>query len=201
MRALLLALLLSTSSLAQEACFRKVHNRGAPKRDVVAEIIKWAKRADDSVFTVNDRYDIYSSVAPQLGPWKSLQHRKAAMVNVLIVLAGFESSWRWNAGIDTTNASSYKNKCNEEAGLLQASGNSLNFGQPLKDLFNYHCKGAAGRTVCEKFITCSKTSHQYVIGHTAQLLRYTTKHHGPVLRKEINKWLSRECVTQIEGML
>lgn len=189
------------STFAQEACFRKVYNRGVPKRDVVSEIVKFVKVSDAAIFEKNSIYDIYSSVAVELGPWKSLKHRRAAMADVLIVLAGFESSWRWNAGIDTTNPSSYKNKCNEEAGLLQTSGNSLNFDKSLKTLFSRECPSFPGQTVCDKFINCSKGNKRYVIEHTARLLRFTTKHHGPVLRKEINKWLSRDCVAQIEKML
>ncbi len=197
----LLLFLLTFPAFAQDACFRRVYNRGVPRRDVVAEIIKAVKKSPDSLVEVNPIYDIFSSVERELGPWKSLKHRKAALIDVLIVLSMFESSERWNAGIDTTNASSAKNKCNEEAGMFQCSGNSLNFGKPLRDLFSYYCKGYAGNTVCDKFITCSKMNHEFVIRYTAQLIRFTTKHHGPILRKEINPYLSRECTSQIEAIL
>ena len=45
---------------------------------------------------------MYASVITELGPFEDILHRKACMLEVMRVLARFESSWKWNEGIDTT---------------------------------------------------------------------------------------------------
>jgi hypothetical protein len=40
--------------------------------------------------------------------WDDLQHRRAAMLEVMRVHAGFESSWNWKQGVDTTNRTSMR---------------------------------------------------------------------------------------------
>ena len=42
--------------------------------------------------------DMYASVITELGPFEDILHRKACMLEVMRVLAGFESSWKWNTG-------------------------------------------------------------------------------------------------------
>ena len=69
------------------AFFHKVHNRGASPEKFIAEMIEWAKKEASDVFAPNDRFDIYDIVKPVLGPWDSLLHRKAVMLEVLRVLA------------------------------------------------------------------------------------------------------------------
>jgi hypothetical protein len=171
----------------------KIHNRGIPKPDVVDEIIFIVEDFPDSCFEPNEKHDIYTNVKEELGPWRSIKHRRAVMIEVLVVLAGFESSWNWKAGIDTTNPSSFKNKCNEESGLFQCSGNSKGFDARLKKLM--------GLMDCKKWIDKTKRDHVFAVEWATILLRNTTEHHGPVKRKEINKWLSRERVALIEEAL
>jgi peptidoglycan L-alanyl-D-glutamate endopeptidase CwlK len=79
-----------------------VLNRGVPSDEFLTELIAWGRSAPDAIFAKNDRYDIYSSVKKQLGPYKSIAYRRAVMLEVMRVLAGFESSWKWNEGRDTT---------------------------------------------------------------------------------------------------
>lgn len=76
------------------ACKSRVHNRGTPPESFLNEIIDWAINAPDEIFQPNHMHDIYSNIVADLGPWKSLTHRKAAMLEVLRVLGGFESSWK-----------------------------------------------------------------------------------------------------------
>ena len=101
-------------------CRSRVFNRGKPPVSFLDELVDWGAAAPDEIFTRNDNDDVYSSVKAELGPWVDLVHRKAAMLEVLRVLAGFESSWDWNAGRDVTNPSSNQ-PCTEEAGILQCS--------------------------------------------------------------------------------
>jgi hypothetical protein len=85
------------------ACKQKVHNRGRPPESFLHELVDWGTTAPESIFLRNDKFDIYSSVVRELGPWQHDTHRRAAMLEVLRVLGGFESSWDWDAGRDTTN--------------------------------------------------------------------------------------------------
>lgn len=89
--------------------------------------------ADSEIFALNAYDDVYSSVRSSLGPWKEGNHRRAVMLEVMRVLAGFESSWVWTAGRDVTNASSITPET-IEAGAWQVSANSINFGPELKAL-------------------------------------------------------------------
>jgi hypothetical protein len=72
--------------------------------------------------------DIYSNVFGVLGPWEDLRHRRAVMLEVMRVLAGFESSWDWEAGVDVTNPTS-TTPDTIEAGAWQVSANSMGFGK------------------------------------------------------------------------
>jgi len=176
------------------ACKAQVFNRGVPEDSFLNELIDWANQAPDEVFEKNNKTDIYSSVAPELGPWKNLLHRKAVMLEVLRVLGGFESSWDWNEGRDITNINS-NTACTEEAGIFQCSGNSMNFDPSLKKLL----KNVSGQTDCKTFITVSKRNHKFAIEYCARLLRFTIDHNGPVKRKEINSWLKPDAVKEFQG--
>ena len=114
-------------------CREKVFNRGRPPVAFLNELVDWGVSAPAEIFARNNRTDIYSVVSDELGPWANDLERRAAMLEVLRVLAGFESSWKWNAGPDTTNPDS-NTACTEEAGILQCSGDSMNFDASLKQL-------------------------------------------------------------------
>ncbi len=173
-----------------------VYTRGIAPDSFLDELISWAKFAPDFVFAPNDKPDVYASVKAQLGPWNGLLHRKAAMLEVLRVLAGFESSWNWNEGRDITNSTSGTPET-EETGIFQVSCNATNFDPSLKEFVIEWL----GRRDCHLFITRMKTDHKVALGFAARLLRFTVRHNGPVLRKEINPWLSRLAVAEFESLL
>src|SRR6516165_1797623 len=108
-------------ALTFTACKQHVHNRGTPPEDFLHQLVDWGVAAPEQIFVRNEITDIYSFVEPELGPWANDRERRAAMLEVLRVLAGFESSWDWNAGRDVTNPDSDQ-PCTEEAGILQVSG-------------------------------------------------------------------------------
>src|SRR5947208_2467000 len=110
-----------------------VLNRGIAPNAFLDELVAWGKDADDEIFGPNDVSDVYSSVFNTLGPWASEEHRRAVMLEVMRVLAGFESSWNWNEGRDTNNPTSFT-AVTTEAGAWQVSANSMNFGADLKKL-------------------------------------------------------------------
>src|SRR5262245_41441075 len=174
------------------ACKQRVHNRGVAPDAFLNELVDWGQNAAEEIFQENDRFDIYSSVAEELGPWDGALHRRAAMLEVLRVLGGFESSWDWNAGRDVTNPNS-NTACTEEAGIFQCSGDSMNFGLSLKTLLVV----ASADGSCESFIKTTKMNHRFAIEYCARLLRFTTKHHGPVRDRHINPWLRRDAAAEL----
>src|SRR5262245_41449497 len=82
---------------------RKVFNRGSPKAEFLQELVAWGKTAPDEIFVdkPGNKKDVYASVITELGPFGDITHRRACMLEVMRVLAGFESSWNWNEGVDT----------------------------------------------------------------------------------------------------
>ncbi|MEG4586745.1 hypothetical protein QUA54_16190 [Microcoleus sp. MOSTC5] len=178
------------------ACKTHVYNRDVAPDDFLNELVNWCKQASDEIFISNDNYDIYSHVFNELGPWDNLLHRKAVMLEVLRVIAGFESSWDWNAGRDTTNPNS-NTSCTEEAGIFQCSGDSMNFDKSLKNLL----QSVSGNVDCDTFRVFSKSNHMFAIEYCARLLRFTVNHHGPVKRKEIHRWLKLDAVAEFEKFL
>jgi len=179
-----------------KACKEKVHNRGRPSDLFLNRLTDWGVAAPADVFGKNDKFDIYSSTIHQLGPWQGEVHRRAVMLEVLRVLGGFESSWDWDAGRDTTNPRS-DTSCTEEAGIFQCSGNSMAFSPTLKALLI--STGADGS--CLSFITTTKDNPQFAIEYCARLIRFTVKHHGPIKNRHIHTWLRREAVHEFQTFL
>lgn len=178
------------------ACKQKVHNRGKAPDAFLDALIDWGRGAPAEVFQKNDKFDIYSSIRKELGPWASDLHRRAAMLESLRVLAGFESAWNWQAGRDITNPSS-NTPCTEEAGIFQCSGNSMEFSPSLKALL----LRAGGDGSCGSFITLSKSHHSFAIEYCARLIRFTTKHHGPIKHGHIHPWLRRDAMQEFMNFL
>jgi hypothetical protein len=173
-----------------------VSNREIPSTDFLDQLVAWGKTAPDEIFARNTVSDVYSSVFNTLGPWQNLQHRRAVMLEVMRVLAGFESSWDWNAGRDITNETSVTPDT-IEAGAWQVSANSMNFGQELKDLVRAKV-GTLDGTAFQKEM---KQNHPLAMEYIARLLRRTTKHNGPVVRHEIDPWLRRDAVAEFQALL
>src|SRR5260370_41502737 len=105
---------------------QRVFSRGVPRNGFLDELVVWGRNAPDEIFIRNSNTDIYSSVFGVLGPWGDLRHRRAVMLEVMRVLAGFESSWDWEAGVDVTNPTS-TTPDTIEAGAWQVCANSMGF--------------------------------------------------------------------------
>jgi hypothetical protein len=148
---------------------QKVLNRGIPTDDFLYQLIAWGKQAPDELFAPNTFNDIYSSVKNTLGPWEGIKHRRAVMLEVMRVLAGFESSWNWNAGRDTSNPTSVTPET-IEAGAWQVSANSINFGTELKDLV----LAKVGTIDGNAFQKAMRENHSLAMEYIARLLRRTT---------------------------
>ncbi|PJR66822.1 MULTISPECIES: M15 family metallopeptidase [Klebsiella] len=173
-----------------------VSNRGVPTNDFLEQLIAWGKSAPDEIFAPNSESDIYSSIKNILGPWRDINHRRAVMLEVMRVLAGFESSWDWNAGRDKNNPTSVTPET-IEAGAWQVSANSMHFGQELKDLV-LRDVGTFDGNIFQKAM---KENHPLAMEYVSRLLRRTIHHHGPVSRHEIDPWLRRDAVREFETML
>ena len=178
------------------ACLHPVLNRGAPPVAFLDELVDWGRQAQDEIFARNERRDIYGSVVEQLGPWTGDRNRRAAMLEVLRVLGGFESSWDWTAGRDVTNPASNM-ACTEEAGIFQCSGDSMAFDPSLRQLL----LSSGGDGSCDSFRARTKADHRFAIEYCARLLRFTTAHHGPIVHHELHAWIRSDAVAEFETFL
>jgi hypothetical protein len=187
---------LSLLIMTFNATKQHVYNRGVAPDDFLDQLVAWGKRAPNDIFERNSYSDIYSSIFNVLGPWQGIEHRRAVMLEVMRVLAGFESSWNWNEGADPTNQ--YSNKPDTmEAVAWQVSANAMNFGQELKDLVLANVGTLDGNA----FQKAMKQNHPLAMEFIARLLRRTTHHNGPVLRHEIDPWLRRNAVEEFQVLV
>lgn len=84
--------------MSYTATKQHVSNRGVAPDSFLDQLVDWGKAAPEEIFMPNAFSDVYSSVRNTLGPWEGIGHRRAVMLEVMRVLAGFESSWDWNEG-------------------------------------------------------------------------------------------------------
>lgn len=182
--------------MAYTATKHRVLNRGVPPDSFLDELVAWGRTAPDDIFFPSHHRDVYSNVVAVLGPWQGLLHRRAAMLEIMRVLAGFESSWNWNEGADASNPKSVK-PTTMEAGAWQVSADSMGWGPELKALVH----GAAGSLSGIDFQRAMKQDHTLAMEYIARLLRRTVAHNGPVLRHEIDAWLRTDAVTEFQALL
>jgi hypothetical protein len=177
---------------------RRVKNRGEAPNEFLAELEAWARIAPEEIFAMRPGQDIYSNVAALLRPYAvgDLIYRKAVMMEVLRVLGGFESPWKWGAGVDVTNPASDK-PCTMEAGIFQVSGDSTGF-----DAFRKALVKATAKTLdCETFRKTTQQNHPFAIEYCARLLRFSTRHHGPIRDHRIDQWVSKDAVDEFKAAL
>jgi hypothetical protein len=182
--------------MSYTATKQHVLNRGVPTTAFLDELVAWGRQSPDEIFAPNDSSDVYSCVLNTLGPWRDIAHRRAVMLEVMRVLAGFESSWNWNEGRDTHNPTSVSPET-IEAGAWQVSANSMNFGPELRELVQNKVGSLNGTA----FQDAMKQNHPLAMEYIARLLRRTTHHNGPVLRHEIDPWLRRDAVEEFLALM
>jgi hypothetical protein len=186
---------------------KQVANRGIPPVKFLKELVAWGKIAPDDIFlpSVNHRDDVYSAVAGVLGPWNGPRHMRAVMLEVLRVLAGYESSWDWNQGTDTDadrQAAKHhrtRSPIQIEAGAFQVSADSMVLAPELKNLVFKR----VGSLCAIEFQRAMKHDHHLAMEYIARLLRRTITQNGPVLRHtvEIDKWLRKDAVHEFQSQL
>ena len=182
--------------MADNPLKQKVLNRGIPPDSFLNELVSWGKTAPEEIFAENRSHDVYSNVVGVLGPWEGPEHRRAAMIEVMRVLAGFESSWHWEAGADPNTAHPELPET-REAGPWQVSADSMNFGDELRDLV----VTKAGADDPVTFQSAMKSDHLLAMEYIARLLRRTVNANGPVKRHEIDDWLRRDAVEEFKTLL
>lgn len=177
---------------------QKVLNRGVPPDSFLTELVGWGRSAPDDIFAPNDNpADIYADVRPILGPWESPLHRRAAMLEVMRVHAGFESSWNFNEGVDVTNETSIAHKEGQETGVFQVSFDSTYLGNGAMMLFAV--KNDIGTV--DTFIPAMKSDHPLAFEYYARLVRVSIRWAGPLIRHEIDPWLRRDAVAEFQTLL
>ncbi len=188
-----------------QATLHPVKGRGAPPEPFLTELVTWAKDAPDEIFAPNDdEQDVFNRLAPLLGPWESPLHRRAAMCELLRCLAGFESSWHWREGVDTTNKTSMANVEGQETGIFQVSFDSLNLDDvkgtspDLHDCVRNYCDGMID---VHTFIDRMKSNHTFALEYGARLLRNNFFWDGPIKRHEIDSSLHRPAVEEFKSLL
>lgn len=189
---------------------RPVLNRGIAPDLFLEEMVNWAKTAPDDIFEVNPLNDIYAKVKPELGPYESLTHRKAVMLEVMRVLAGFESSWDWTEGVDTSRLGGDTPE-NSEAGAWQVSYDARRLHLSLSSMLRD--RGISDGITFQRKM---KFDHPLAMEFVARLMRVNTKHNGPLYKGEerniirkslrvaehsIYPHLSREAVGEFEALL
>ena len=176
----------------------RVTTRGIPPDSFLTELVQWGRTAPDDIFAPNDNdHDIYVLLEPILGPWENLAHRRAALLEEMRVHAGFESSWNFNEGVDVTNKTSMRNVNGQETGIFQVSFDSTFIADGAMQPFAV----ANGIGSVGSFITEMKTNHTLALEYYARLVRVNIRWAGPLVRHEIDEWLSRVAVSEFQTLL
>lgn len=176
----------------------RVLNRGVPPDSFLQELVTWGRSAAPDIFAPNTNpRDIYADVVGILGPWVNLLHRRAAMLEVMRVHAGFESSWNWNEGVDLTNQTSMTDPQGEETGIFQVSFDSSYLGNGAMKPFAV----ANGIGTVGSFIPAMKANHRLAMEYYARLVRVSIAWAGPLIGHHIDPWLSRAACDEFQTLL
>lgn len=171
--------------------FPVIKNRIACPPAFVRELIAWGRTAPLRFFEVNDNpRDLYAHMQGRFGPWHSVNARRGFMLAVMIVLAGWESSWDWTEGQDHSNPD-VDTPEEVEAGAWQVSQDSIHFGPELADAV----RAVAGTTAPVQFQIAMKEHHPLAMAYIAMLLRRTVRHNGPVRDRKIVPALTPALIT------
>jgi hypothetical protein len=183
---------------------QSVSNRGIPPDSFLDELVAWGVDAPADIFADFSNSDgVFARVKSILGPYDDIRHRRAVMLEVMRVLAGFESSWNWNQGTDADadakalKAGAPRSPGQIEAGAWQVSANSMGLGIELRVIV----AAEIGSTGAKEFQKAMKENHPLAMEYIARLLNRTITGNGPLIRDDINKWLKRDAVAEFRGFL
>lgn len=169
----------------------------SPPDSFLNELIAWGKTAPADIFFPNSAPEIYSSVFGVLGPWRGPEHRRAVMLEVLRVLAGIESTWKWNKGIDKSSKKSKLSIDRAEAGAWQVSADSMDGHPELRSLV----LARVGSTDAPAFRAAMMSDHPLAMEYIARLLRRTINANGPIVSKHLHRYLRVDAVDEFLDLL
>jgi hypothetical protein len=162
-------------------------------------LVKFGRTAPDVIFAPNPNpADIYASVKGELGPFgNDLRLRRAAILEVMRVHAGFESSWNWREGVDVTNKTSLAHITGQEAGPFQVSFDSTWLdGKAMKAFAEAHGIGEP-----DDFIAKIKDDHALALEYYARLVRVSIAWAGPLKRREAHPWFRRDAMAEFQRLI
>ena len=131
---------------------------------------------------------------------------RAVMLEVLRVLAGYESSWGWNEGTDKERGRGGSETPHKIRSPVQIDGrahgrsvlNSMALAPELKNLVFKR----VGSLNAPDFQRAMKRDHHLAMEYISRLLRRTITQNGPVLRHtaEIDRWLRKDAVQEFRSL-
>jgi hypothetical protein len=182
------------------ATLAPVGSQGSPPVDFLESLISWGKIADASIFEPVDRAELYSALAPYLGPFDDVEpywQRRAAMLEAMRVHAGFESSWNWSQGVDTSAGQETPQEM--ETGIFQVSADSLTLAHDgsLIACVGAYCPDHSIPT----FLAFMKSQHAFALEYYARLVRWNLRWAGPYNRGWVQAAVSRDAMAEFEALL
>ncbi len=188
----------ATAKTPFAATLAMVVHRGRPPLPFLEALLKWGKGAPDEIFAPNRvPNDAYAVIKPFLATergqdasgtrvfvWDSPLHRRAAMLELMRVHAGLESSWKQEEAVDRTNKTSMQDKTGEEAGMFQVSFNStwLDSVEGKDVMGNWLKANGVDDDKPETFIPRMKADLAFAMEFYARLVRVSIQWAGPLLR-------------------
>lgn len=214
------ATILPTTKPRFAAALHFVENRGRAPVAFLEELVAWGKAAPEEIFAPNRvPVEAFTAIKPYLGTprgvdgsgtpirsWDSSLHRRAAMLELMRVHAGLESSWKWTEGVDKSNTHSTHNKTGEETGIFQVSFDStwLDSTEGKDIMGNWLKANGVDDDKPETFIPRMKVDHTFAMEFYARLVRVSIAWAGPLLRHNADSvypYLSRDAMTEFALML
>lgn len=202
------------------AALAMIENRGRAPLAFLEELVAWGRTAPAEIFAPNRvPNDAYAVIKPFLGSkegndasgtpiyvWQGLLHRRAAMLELMRVHAGLESSWKWEEGVDRTNARSQRDKRAEETGIFQVSFDSTYLDSVEgKNIMGQFLKAnGVDDDKPETFIPRMKTDHAFAFEFYARLVRVSIAWAGPLIRHgqgSVYPYLNGSSMLEFLGLL
>lgn len=206
------------------ATLHLIEGRGRPPITFLNELVNFGRSAlknNPEIFGANRvPVDAYTVIKSSLGTlsghdfsstpiyrWDSFVHRVGAMLELMRVHAGRESSWKPKEGVDTTNPNSMRNKTGQEAGLFQVSYDSTWLDSSEgKDIMGEFAKKNGLDTV-DKFIAAMKRPEDGMaleMEYYARLVRVSIAWAGPLIRHgadSVYPYLNRDSMREFMRFL
>lgn len=199
------------------ATLAMIEGRGRPPVSFLEELVAWGKIAPAEIFAPNHvANDAYTVIKSRLGTqqgndasgtplyvWEGLLHRRAAMLELMRVHAGRESSWKWNEG-DDKSARPNRPAKQLETGIFQVSSDSEGLDSEEGVNIMEQFAKARGIDTPEKFIPAMKAGHPLAMEYYARLVRVSIAWAGPLIRHNADSvypYLNRGSMREFMGLL